>query len=208
MTGRLMRILAACVLVVMLAPAAARADGDPASDTLLGANVFYPYSSPVSAALQRTLNSITRAAGRTRFPIKVALIDSPMDLGVIPSLFHQPQTYAAFLAQELSFLYRGALLVVVPSGYGVHGFSGPATAAAASLAKPAGSTSNDLARAAITAVPKLAAAAGHPIKHVPVTLSTATGDGSRTLIVVILAVAAVGAAAALIAIRRRDAKAA
>ena len=52
MSRRLMRILAACILVVMLAPARASADGDPASDVLLGENVFYPYSPPVSAALQ------------------------------------------------------------------------------------------------------------------------------------------------------------
>jgi hypothetical protein len=51
------KALAACLFVVMLAPAAARADGDPASDVLLGENVFYPYSPPVSTSLQQTLNA-------------------------------------------------------------------------------------------------------------------------------------------------------
>ena len=200
---RLARSLAACVLVVMLAPAVAGADGDPASDVLLGESVFYPYSPPVSAGLQRALSAETAAAARAHFPIKVALIASPVDLGVIPALFDQPQKYADFLEQEISFQGKRSLLVVMPSGYGVQGLSPSATVAAATLTKPAGRTSNDLARAAIIAVPKLAAAAGHPIKSLPNASSARPGNGSTTLIVVILALGAVGTAAALIAIRRR-----
>jgi hypothetical protein len=203
----LVRILAASVLMLMLATPAARADGDPASDVLLGESVFYPYSPPVSPALQNTLNAETAAASRAHFPIKVALIASPVDLGVIPDLFGQPQKYAAFLDQEISFQTKQPLLVVMPSGYGVQGLTRPATLAAASLTKPAGSQSNDLARAAITAVPKLAAAEGRPIKHVPHASSAGTGNGSTTLIVAILAVGAIVTAAALIAIRRRRAPA-
>ena len=202
-----MRILAACILVVMLAPAGASADGDPASDVLLGENVFYPYSPPVSAALQRTLNAVTAAASRAHFPIKVALIDSPVDLGVVPDLFGQPQKYADFLDQEISFQTKQRLLVVMPSGYGVQGLTRPATIAAASLTKPPQSNSNDLARAAIAAVSKLAAAAGHPLKNVPDAPSAVTGNDSTTLIVAILALGAIATAAALIAIRRRQAQA-
>ena len=144
--------------------AVARADGDPASDVLLGENVFYPYSPAVSAALQKTLNAETTAANRAHFPIKVALIASPADLGVVPDLFNKPQKYAQFLAQEISFQGKRPLLVVMPSGYGVQGLTPAATSAAASLQKPAGGQSNDLARAAIAAIPKLAAAAGHTIR--------------------------------------------
>jgi hypothetical protein len=200
-----MRILAACILVVMLAPARVSADGDPASDVLLGENVFYPYSPPVSAALQRTLNAVTAAASRAHFPIKVALIDSPVDLGVVPDLFGQPQKYADFLDQEISFQTKQRLLVVMPSGYGVQGLTRPATIAAASLTKPTQSNSNDLARAAIAAVSKLAAAAGHPLKNVPDAPSAVSGTDSTTLIVGILALGAIATAAALIAIRRRQA---
>jgi hypothetical protein len=150
------------------APTPARADGDPASDELIGANVFYPFSPPVDAGLQSTLNAEAAAASRVHFPIKVALIDSPTDLGAIPSLFAKPQQYADFLDQEVSFAgTKTLLLVVMPNGYGVQGLSRPATLAAASLAKPPGSRSDDIARAAILAVPKLAAAAGHPIAAVP-----------------------------------------
>ena len=183
-----MTLVAACLLAVMLAPAAEAADGDPASDVLLGENVFYPYSQPVSAELQRTLTTETAAASREHFPIKVALIASPVDLGVVPDLFGRPQKYANFLDQEISFQGERPLLVVMPSGYGVQGLSRTATLAAASLTKPTGSTSNDLARAAITGVPKLAAAAGHPITNVPKAPPASSGRSSDTLILAILAI--------------------
>lgn len=204
---RLMGVFAACLLAVALAPAPAGADGDPASDILLGANVFYPYAPPVSARLQRALNAETAAAARAHFPLKVALIASPADLGVISSLFGRPQAYAKYLDQEISFQGKPQLLVVMAAGYGVQGLSHAATAAAATLTDPAGSQSNDLARAAIAAVTKLAAAAGHPIGRVRDAPATDTANGSRTLIAAILALAAIATAAALIAIRRRDARA-
>ena len=46
--------------VLAAAPGPARADGDPASDELIGANVFYPFSPPVAAGLQKSLNAETR----------------------------------------------------------------------------------------------------------------------------------------------------
>jgi hypothetical protein len=126
---------------------------------------------------------------------------------VITSLFDEPQKYADFLDQEISFQGKQLLLVVMPSGYGVQGLGRPATLAAGSLPKPASSQSNDLARAAIAAVSKLSAAAGHPVKPGPVTVTATppavTGGGSTTLILVIFALGAVGSAAALIAVRRR-----
>jgi LPXTG-motif cell wall-anchored protein len=203
MSLRLSWISALCLLVVTLAPALARADGDPASDVLLGENVFYPYMPRVSTPLQQALNAETAAAKRAHFPIKVALIASPVDLGAIPSLFGQPQRYADFLDQEISFQGRQLLLVVTPSGYGVQGLSPSATLAARSLAKPAGSQSNDLARAAIAAVPELANAAGHPFKPGSGPPAASTGGSSTTLFVVIFALCAVATAGALIAIRRR-----
>jgi hypothetical protein len=201
-----MRILVACLLLAMLAPAAAEADGDPASDLLLAENVFYPYRPPVSASLQRTLNAEAAAANSSHFPIKVALIAGPVDLGVISSLFGQPQKYAWYLDQEISFHGKQPLLVVMPSGYGVQGLSGPATLAARSLSRPAGGQSDQLARAAIVAVRKLAAAAGRPLK--PGGSGAPAAGGATALIVVVLACACVGAAAVVITVRRRRAQAA
>jgi hypothetical protein len=215
--------LAAIAVAVTCAPAVL-ADGDPASDVLLGQNVFYPYNPPVSRSLQRSLNAETAAAAKAGFPIKVALIASPIDLGVIPSLFDKPQQYADFLDQEISFQDTQLLLVVMPAGYGVRGLPSAATSAAGRLAKPSGRASNDLAAAALAAVPKLAGAAGHPIKSVgqtgpgkaagpdgSVTSSSAgqnpgSNGGSnttRTILLIALILAVIATAGALVAVRRR-----
>jgi hypothetical protein len=199
MPRRLAAALAIALAAVALVPVAAVADGDPASDTLLGQNVFYPYSPPVSPALQRTLNAETAAAKKAGFPLKVALIASPVDLGVIPDLFDKPQKYADFLVQEISFQTKQALLVVMPSSFGSAGLPAAATAAVAKLTPPAGRTSDDLARAAVPAVAKLAAAAGHPISS---GTGGGGGGGSSTVVVIALIVAAVALAGALVLLRR------
>jgi uncharacterized membrane protein YgcG len=200
-----------------LTPGRALADGDPASDYLLAQSVFYPFSPAVTAGLQKTLNAEAAAAGRVHVPIKVALIDSPADLGAIPSLFGKPQQYASFLDQEISFSgTKDLLLVVMPNGYGVAGLSRPATSAAASLSKPAGRGSDDIARAALVALPKLAAAAGHPIGAVSGASGSGAssgaggagsgGGGASTAGVAALVVGAVAIAAGVTWFRRRRAQ--
>jgi hypothetical protein len=185
--------------------AAAWADGDPASDVLLGENVFYPYSPAVSASVQKTLDAETAAAKRGGFPLKVAVIASPVDLGVIPDLFGKPQKYAEFLDQEISFRTKQPLLVVMPAGFGSAGLTPKASHLAASLPKPSGGKSDDLARAAIPAVAKLAAASGHPVTGVPgLSSSGGSGGGSTTVIVAALAGAALACAIALAVLRRRE----
>jgi len=208
-TGRRL-VLALGALLALSLPATTLADGDPASDVLLGENVFYPYQPAVSASLQKTLNTETVAAQRAKFPIKVALIASPIDLGVIPDLFGKPQQYAEFLDQEISFQRKQPLLVVMSTGYGIQGMQGGAAGAAALLAKPAGGQSDALAQAAITAVAKLASATGHPIQGVPgIPGASSSNGGATTVIVIVLALAAVATAGALAAItmRRRRAPA-
>jgi hypothetical protein len=200
-------IALAATLCALLVPAAALADGDPASDTLLGENVFYPYAPPVTGAVQRTLNSETAAAKRNRFPIKVALIAAPTDLGVIPSLFGRPQRYADFLDQEISFVGKQQLLVVMADGYGAEGLTGPAKLAVSALKPPAGKTSTDLAQAAITAVARISAAAGHPItgvKGLRGSSSGSSGGSSTTPILIGLIVAALAVAGTLLLLRRRQ----
>ena len=188
--------------VLLIAPGAVLADGDPASDVLLGQNVFYPYTPSVSTSLQNRLNGVTAAAKRSGFPIKVALIASPVDLGSVPTLFGKPQQYASFLDQEIGFGGPGQpLLVVMPNGYGTQHLGSAATDAAASLTRPASSDSNGLAQAAVIAVSKLADAAGHPIGEVT-SEPSASGTGG-VLAVAGLAVGAVAVAGVILAIRRR-----
>jgi len=205
----LRRLGIALLLVTLLSPAAALADGDPASDVLLGENVFYPYAPPVSASLQRTLNAETAATAKAKFPLKVALIASPVDLGVIPDLFGKPQQYADFLDQEISFQTRQPLLVVMATGFGVQGVAAQARTALGSVAKPAGTSSDALAQAAVTAVAKLAGASGHPISGVPgVGGGGGSGSGSgssKAILLIVLILAAIATAGTLLALRRRRA---
>lgn len=206
------RITAAVTVIAVLALALAAAppaigDGDPASDVLLGQNVFYPYNPPVPNTIQRQLNALTASAAAAGFPIKVALIDGPTDLGVVPSLFDKPQKYADFLDQEISFQKTQLLLVVMPSGYGVRGLPAAATAAAAKLAKPSDRTSTALAQAALAAIPKLADAAGHSVRADGSAGGNATSGGGadtgRTILLIALILAVIATAGALLAVRRR-----
>ena len=200
--ARLVSVLAAGVLgLTLISAPPAHADGDPASDVLLGDSVFYPYTPAVSIVLQNNLNAEAAAAAHAHFPIKIALIASPPDLGAIPILFDKPQQYAKFLEQEISFQGRPQLLVVMPDGYGVQGLPPAAAAAIGSLAKPAGTQPNDLAGAAITAVRALATAAGHPIKASATSSAGANGGHSTPLLITVLALAAVGMAASVLVLR-------
>jgi hypothetical protein len=206
--ARWLTLVAVATLTLALATPAAQGDGDPASDVLIGENVFYPYSPSVSPALQSTLNAETAAASREHFPIKVALIPSPADLGSITSLFGQPQNYADFLDVEISYLnIRQLVLVVMPGGYGVSGLNRAATLAERTLTKPAGGQSDNLARAAIVAVAKLASAAGHPIKTVRATATTNGSNGWEPPTAAILAFAAIAVAGAILAFRHRHPRA-
>lgn len=207
-TARPLAIVAAVILTITLAAPFAQADGDPASDVLIGENVFYPYSPSVSPALQRTLDAETAAASAEHFPIKVALIPSPVDLGSITSLFGEPQHYASFLDIEISYLdIRQLVLVVMPNGYGVSGLGRAATLAARTLTKPSGGQSNDLARAAIVAVARLASAAGHPIQHISTTSTADGGNGWQLPTAAIVGLAAIAAAGTILAFRHRHARA-
>jgi hypothetical protein len=211
--ARLAKMVVAALLAALLAasaglvaaPGAARADGDPASDVLLGTNVFYPFDPPVSAAVQRTLNATTAAAQKAHVRVKVALIAAPTDLGVIPSLFGKPQEYADFLYREITFLGPQRLLVVMYDGYGTQGLTAAAQKSVASLPKPSGRTSTALAQAAAVAVARIAAAEGHPIQGTRGVASTASdGGGSAAPILIGLVVAAIAVAVGILVLRRRQ----
>jgi len=137
------------------------ADADPASDVLLAQNAFYPYQPPVQPSLEAALNNTLSAIGRVWLPLKVAIIDSPEDLGAVPEFFGHPQSYADFLDREISFNSPQPLLVVMAAGYG-HAAIGPAPALAR-LPVEDTDRSYGLTRSAIIATVALARAAGHPI---------------------------------------------
>jgi LPXTG-motif cell wall-anchored protein len=205
MARRLASLLATVILVGAVLPASVLADGDPASDVLLGQSVYYPYSPRVPQRIQNTLNGATADAKRAGFPLKVALIASPVDLGVIPELFGKPADYAKFLDKEISFQGPQPLLVVMAAGYGIQGTSAKAAAVIKDLALPRGRTSTALALAATTAVARVAAADGHPIKGgIRVDTGSSGGSKSTAPLLIGLVVAAVLVAGALILLRRRQ----
>jgi hypothetical protein len=184
-------------LAIAAAPAQpALADGDPASDVLASQSLFLPQDAGVREARQEQLVALLAAARRSGVPIRVAVIASPADLGSVSELWRRPQSYARFLAQELSLVYGGSLLVVMPDGSGFHG-SGPtaarAGAAIAGLA-PAGAVPG-LDDAALTAIQRVAAAAGHPLAVPSATGHSPSASSSDTVAWLVFA-----AGAALIAI--------
>jgi len=102
-----------------LLPAAARADGDPASDILYFTDAFTSYeltNKALITKLQRATD-VARAAGT---PVKVAVIWNQYDLGAVPQLLNKPATYAKFLAAELSGVLTGPLVIAMPAGFGVY----------------------------------------------------------------------------------------
>jgi hypothetical protein len=112
------RLLAAVLAAGCIVVPAAHADGDPASDYLLSQDTFLPFDANISKEQAAQLSTVVADAKKKGFTIKVAVIAKPFDLGAVPSLYGKPKTYARFLGQELFFLYKGRLLIVMPSGYG------------------------------------------------------------------------------------------
>jgi hypothetical protein len=170
-------------LAATLAPGSARADGDPASDVLATQTVFLPWDAGISADHQAQLTALLREAEHDGYQLRVALIASSADLGSVTELWHQPQSYADFLGDELSLVYKGTLLVIMPDGFGLYrtnGSLGPEQAALASI-RPAVAGAS-LGTAALLATRRLAAAAGHPLSIPRGTRAPAAASGSPNAI--------------------------
>jgi hypothetical protein len=157
----------------------ARADADPASDTLLIQDVFFPYQPMVSGGVANALNQVVAEAKAAHFPVKVALIASPEDLGGLPNLFAQPQRYADFLDREIAYNAPVALLVVMPAGFGTHSLGKQGELNPLLPVNPAPG-SDGLAKAAIAAVEKLAADAGHPLAAPKIVAAASGKSGGGT----------------------------
>ena len=179
-------VLGTIVSVAILSVAAgwsaacAQADGDPASDVLAAQALFVPQDAGLHPGEQEQLGALVASAQRSGYPIRVALIASAADLGSITELWRRPQSYVLFLAQELSMIYRGALLVVMPGGFGVAVVGRHAGAQSAALGGLRSPPAGELGTAALTAIRRLAAAAGRVLpvgRGAPV---AGGGPGSRS----------------------------
>ncbi len=156
------RALAAVVALAFVATPVARADGDPASDYLITRQTFLPFTAKIPKQQVEALNGIVKDTNDKGYKIRVAIISKPFDLGAVPSLFRKPKTYARFLGQELAFVYKNRLLIVMPNGYGVArgGRLLPAEQRVVDALPPPGSGGPALAAAATRAVRRLAANSG------------------------------------------------
>src|SRR5215213_3209705 len=170
------RVLATtCVLASLLAPAGARADGDPASDVLILQNAYLPYTPQVPKPIANALEATLKQAKSKGYPLKVAVIATTTDLGSVPQYFGRPQPYAAFLESEIAFNKPKPLLIVMPGGYATAAAGAAAQKALDGLDPPAAESGDELGRSAIDATLRLAKAAGHPLT--PPKLPKAAGGG-------------------------------
>jgi hypothetical protein len=195
-------LLLALAIAACAGAGSARADGDPASDYLIGEPVFLPFDANIPKEKQRELIQLLRATNASGYRIRVAIIWSTYDLGAITALWKKPRVYARFLGAELQFIYKQRLLIVMPNGFGFNWPHHPSAKEYAILEKiPIAPHPVGLVDAVSTAVQKLAAASGIEVKPAA---APKRGHGHGRAIV-ILAIAAALAAAVLLrlALRRR-----
>jgi GNAT superfamily N-acetyltransferase len=198
------RALAVFLLVLLggsVRAGTAAADADPASDVLLVQNAFLPYEPSTPPVLAKALDQALTEIHATGLQLKVAIIGSPVDLGGIPDLFGQVSRYAAFLETEISYRGPQPLLVVMPDGLSLQA-AGPASALTG-LTVDAHQQSAGLARTAVLAVERVAAARGHPIAA-PVLIGTSGGGGSIGLLLFIAPAVLLLAGVGFVVRRRRS----
>ena len=194
----------AAIVCLLVAPLA-RADGDPASDYLLGTSAFVPPDANISSGDAKQLRTMLADAKTRGYEIRVALIATTYDMGSVGSLFRKPQLYARFLGQELYFVYKGRLLVVMPNGYAVSRggkLLPPAQRIVGGLPAP-GTDGHALATGATAAVRKLAAASGITVAVPQVAPTAASQTGTWLLVGLVALVILAGGGAAVIVRRRR-----
>ena len=173
--------LAVALAALLAAPASALAHGDPTAHYLESDSLLTSYAAPPDQQVELQLRGVLDAAAAKGYPIRVALFANENDTGGEPEPFEAPQVYAKAIGQQLSEArpLRAPVLIVTPDRYGLGGRQprggtltpvtdplGDALARDLPLAKQA--TGNALARAAMVAVRRLSAAAGHPLpENVP-----------------------------------------
>jgi hypothetical protein len=197
------RLLLVALALFCVFGGTARADGDPASDYLLGTQVFIPFDLKIPKASQQELTSLVHDTNTSGYTIRVALIGSAYDMGSVTSLWRKPKPYAKFLGAELTFVYKNRLLVVMPNGFGFNRPGHSSTKEYATLSKiKIGSGAMGLLTAAQAGVQQLAASSGVKIKR--------TGDSSGghsmahdRVVIIIAAVALLAVAIALRVLLRR-----
>jgi hypothetical protein len=187
------------------------------------------YAAPPALAVELRLRGVLDAAAARGYPIKVVLFANEEDTGGEPEPLEDTQTYVTTVSGELDAIspLRAPVLIVTPHRFGLGGkqprggtvspITRPLAAELARglpLAKKA--DGNALARTAMVAIRRLAAAGGHPLpKRIPPAeqnlngiLGTAASRDPETpggpwLIVAVLGGTALLLGALLVAVHRR-----
>ena len=203
------RLAAVLALVALAVVPAALADGDPASDYLLGQSTFLsPFDGHIPSSSTNELIALLASAKRQGLPLKVAVIVTRYDLGAVPILFDKAQIYAKFLSEEDYYYWRSELLVVMPNGYGLFKAKNLPAADKVVIAKlPAIHTANGaaLVAAAEQAVRALAARRGITLSAVSASAGGSSTTPDRLEIGGAVLLAALLALGARLAWRRRRA---
>jgi hypothetical protein len=201
---RLLLLLLFAASLVSASPA--QADGDPASDVLLLQDVSLPYAPGVPDALGTTITELLKTTRKAGFPLKVAVIAQPKDLGAVPQYFDKPQSYAPFLQSEIAFNSKKPLLVVMPAGYGVAAMPRGTENALDEVDPPKSASGEDLGRATVAAIVKLSESAGHPVPapKLPPSAGGGGGGGTSPLLVFGVPVALLALGGLLAGLKRRD----
>ena len=166
----------AALVAALLAPAAALADGDPASDVLLFQDAYLPYFPAPGKPEAQTLTRLLKRVRADGYPMKVALIQTRGDLGAYPDLLGRQADYARLLEREIRFrVRRPHLLVVMPGGLAGRNLGPRAPQILGAITVDRAARSDGLVRAALIAVAKLATANGHPTAVPEVAAARAPG---------------------------------
>jgi hypothetical protein len=187
---------------------------DPASDVLLLQDDFLPYEPKVCEQLSEPLTEVTKRTKKRGYPVKVAVIASEGDLGGAPQYIGRPQPYAKFLGGELGVFGPDAgkdlaknltLLTVMEEGFGYYrsGDAPNVSDEAKRLPRPSGGHPNDLVRAALAAVPRLAKAAGRPVAVPKIAEGCSGGGGGTSFLVFVVPAALLILVAGVLALRNR-----
>jgi hypothetical protein len=171
-------VVAVIIVALLLAPLA-KADGDPASDWLLTKPSFVPPDAGISTSDQKAIDQLLLSAKAQGYTLRAAVIASQYDMGSVTVLWKRPTDYAPFLSQEVRFIYKQRVLVVMPNGFAIAN-AGKRDAAGqqvvAKLTPPKQFQGAPLAAAVENAVRKLAASQGIVLPKV----AAPSGGGSST----------------------------
>ena len=217
----------AVALTAVVGPSRALAHGDPTAHYLETDSLLTSYAAPPELAVELRLRGVLDADAARGYPIKVVLFANEGDTGGEPEPLEDTQAYVTTVSDQLDAVLRAPVLIVTPHGFGLGGkqprggtvspITRPLAAELARglpLAKKA--DGNALARTAMVAIRRLAAAGGHPLpKRIPPAeqnlkgiLGTAASRDPETpggpwLIVAVLGSTAILVGALLVAVDRR-----